>query len=320
MLHDFFSSFPVALWVFLLVVGLFIFLLPTLVALWVRHTQRVFIILLNLLLGWTAVGWIGAMVWAFIDPKQDGQQEFIVRRKKAAWRSVGIVATVLMVQVGAAIAIFFVVFPSAVNQASSADTDIVAAEQAPVVVAADAALEPVVAPAVVAPASAPALISRDPARNAAPLGLEVGYATLAGVRAELGRLTTLEDQGTNQYTNGTMLGSNGEGLNVDGLTSLTLIFDKNEVLAGVLMTLPKNVKETYSQLSKKYHKVENKIDNFMGYGYVRLEQGDTWVELDAQHLSFTMELRYLTKALMADFKQQSAADNAKKKQEQANKL
>jgi hypothetical protein len=44
------------------------YFLPTIVA-WLRyHRQAVAIFVLNLLLGWTVLGWIAALVWAFIKP------------------------------------------------------------------------------------------------------------------------------------------------------------------------------------------------------------------------------------------------------------
>jgi Superinfection immunity protein len=42
-----------------------IYLIPTLVARCQEHHQLYAIGVLNLLLGWTLVGWIGALVWAF---------------------------------------------------------------------------------------------------------------------------------------------------------------------------------------------------------------------------------------------------------------
>jgi len=169
------------------------------------------------------------------------------------------------------------------------------------------------------PSAAP-LLSRDQPLNASPLGMEIGYANLSGVREKLGSVTRLEEEGMNKYTSGPMLSSSGEGVGVDGLSNLLLIFDKNEVLAGVVMTIPKNPKDVFGKLSGKYKPVANKIDTFMNYGYARLEKGDSLVEIDAPHLSFNMEVRYLTKRLMADFKRQSADDDARKKQEQTDKL
>jgi hypothetical protein len=44
------------------------YFLPTIIA-WVRgHYNRVAILALNLLLGWTVVGWVVALVWSFTNP------------------------------------------------------------------------------------------------------------------------------------------------------------------------------------------------------------------------------------------------------------
>lgn len=169
--------------------------------------------------------------------------------------------------------------------------------------------------------AAPAmLVSREPSVNAAPLGLEIGFANLAGVKNKLGGITGLEGAGTNEYSGGPMLCSSGEGLGVDGLSQLLLIFDKDNVLVGVVMTLPKAPKDVLQKLSEKYQVVDNRIDAFMNNGYARLGKGGSLIEIDAPHLSFTMEVRYLTQKLMADYQQKSAAANAKQRQEQVNKL
>jgi hypothetical protein len=44
--------------------GLMLYLIPTLVAWWRSHHQLMAILALNLLLGWTFVGWVAALVWA----------------------------------------------------------------------------------------------------------------------------------------------------------------------------------------------------------------------------------------------------------------
>jgi len=48
--------------------SLAIYFIPTLVAFERRHYHRGAIFVLNLLLGWTLVGWIGALIWACINP------------------------------------------------------------------------------------------------------------------------------------------------------------------------------------------------------------------------------------------------------------
>jgi ABC-type transport system involved in cytochrome c biogenesis permease component len=44
--------------------GLVLYLISTLVAWWRSHHQVMAIVALNLLLGWTVLGWIGALIWA----------------------------------------------------------------------------------------------------------------------------------------------------------------------------------------------------------------------------------------------------------------
>jgi hypothetical protein len=46
------------------VISTALYLIPTWVALWRGHRQRLAIFALNLCGGWTAIGWVGALVWA----------------------------------------------------------------------------------------------------------------------------------------------------------------------------------------------------------------------------------------------------------------
>ena len=162
--------------------------------------------------------------------------------------------------------------------------------------------------------------SREPATNAAPLGLEIGYANIGGVKAKIGKSTDLVDKGINAYTYGPMLSSNGAGLDIDGLSEITFIFNKDGVLEGVLMTMPKKAVEMHGSLSKKYKVVTNNIDTFMGNGYAKYSKGDSIVELNAPHMSFKMNINYLSKKLMADFLRESQAEATSKKKNQESKL
>jgi len=49
----------------LLVVLIFtVYFLPTLIAFLRQHKNKLAIFLLNLLLGWTVLGWVGSLVWS----------------------------------------------------------------------------------------------------------------------------------------------------------------------------------------------------------------------------------------------------------------
>jgi hypothetical protein len=42
-----------------------IYFIPTIIALKNNHYNKVGVILLNIFLGWTLLGWIGALIWSF---------------------------------------------------------------------------------------------------------------------------------------------------------------------------------------------------------------------------------------------------------------
>lgn len=48
---------------------LIFYIIPSIVALTLKKKNSIYIILLNLVLGWTVLGWIGALVWAIASPK-----------------------------------------------------------------------------------------------------------------------------------------------------------------------------------------------------------------------------------------------------------
>lgn len=56
------------------VVVALIYFLPTVVASLRQHLQTVAIFVLNLLLGWTLLGWVAALVWAFTHQTKSDQR------------------------------------------------------------------------------------------------------------------------------------------------------------------------------------------------------------------------------------------------------
>jgi uncharacterized membrane protein YqaE (UPF0057 family) len=52
-----------------LVLAVVVYFLPTMVAVRFEHPYWGAIALLNLLLGWTILGWIAALVWAFVQER-----------------------------------------------------------------------------------------------------------------------------------------------------------------------------------------------------------------------------------------------------------
>lgn len=153
------------------------------------------------------------------------------------------------------------------------------------------------------------------AANAAPLGLELGVASLDQVKTRLSA-TRLTPAGINAWSDGPMFESDGAGLDIDGLQRITFIFDKGNRLAGVVMTMADTrFDEVFQHLSGKY-RLQSKQIPFVGDRYARFSQEASIIEIEDPHLSFEMEVRYLTNELVNAFKQRRATQEAQRKQRQ----
>ena len=113
------------------------------------------------------------------------------------------------------------------------------------------------------------------ARNAAPMGFEIGVATIEQVKASIGSKTALQDGGINAYSDGHMLKGEGKGLDVAGLQRILFIFDSKGVLSAVRMTLAKDGFRTMAgQLRGKY-KVNAQQLPFVGDAWVHYYAGES---------------------------------------------
>lgn len=158
------------------------------------------------------------------------------------------------------------------------------------------------------------------ARNVAPLGLEVGVVDLSAVKKALGGQTGLYYVGVNKWTGGPMLKSNGDGLDVEGVEEIVFIFGKDNRLDGVVMTVGKyRLNEVAAVLRKKYKVVRENIP-FVGDAFATYRQGDSVVRIVAPHLSFSMEVQYLSNRLLAAFNEGWAAEEAERLRRQAEKF
>jgi len=54
----------------LILIAALIYLLPGVIASYVRHRYAVAIWALNILLGWSGLGWVAALVWALMAQRQ----------------------------------------------------------------------------------------------------------------------------------------------------------------------------------------------------------------------------------------------------------
>jgi Superinfection immunity protein len=53
--------------------GLIVYFIPTIAALVTKHPHKIPIFLLNFFAGWTLLGWVGGLVWAFVKQQSSVQ-------------------------------------------------------------------------------------------------------------------------------------------------------------------------------------------------------------------------------------------------------
>ncbi len=52
------------------IIGLALYFLPAIIAYNRKHSNKGIILLLDFLIGWTLLGWVGCLIWAFLDTDQ----------------------------------------------------------------------------------------------------------------------------------------------------------------------------------------------------------------------------------------------------------
>lgn len=137
---------------------------------------------------------------------------------------------------------------------------------------------------------------------------------------ELKKLYRVEHSGMNKYSNGDMYTIAPTQIDFDGLQEVTTIFSKSGVLLAVLTNFPKD-KFDYlnASIADRYKRIAQNIP-FVGNKTATYINGETEIELNAPHLSFTMSLNYIHKDLLNAFQQQSEAEKKAKEQREGSML
>lgn len=156
-------------------------------------------------------------------------------------------------------------------------------------------------------------------RNVAPLGLEVGVATLKQAREALPN-AGWRRTGVNKWNNGPMFTVEGRHLDIDGLHEALFIFSADERLEAVVFTMDKSrVKDVMAAMRGKY-KTEREVVPFVGDTYGRYRKGSSIALVEAPHLSFTMEVIYATDKFYAAYRNASEEETRQRKRSQADKF
>ncbi len=150
------------------------------------------------------------------------------------------------------------------------------------------------------------------------LGFELGVSTSEQVKSTLAAQTKVEELGLNRFSGGPALRTDGAAYEVETLSKVVYIFDERKRLSGVLMTMNKSRYEAVHKFLAAKYKLFSETRPFVGNQMSRFKTADTTIDMDAPHLGFEMEIRYLNDDLLKRYNAQSQLEaEAKRRQESA---
>jgi hypothetical protein len=140
------------------------------------------------------------------------------------------------------------------------------------------------------------------------LGFELDRSTAEQVRSALGKNTKIDDEGVNAYTGGLQFTTDGTGYQIEGLSEVSYIFDKERRLAGVVMQLDKHrFDDVFKMLAAKY-KVTAERRPFVGNRFAEFKPKGATIQLSAPHMSFKMQAVYVRNDLHQAFNLKTAQE------------
>lgn len=153
------------------------------------------------------------------------------------------------------------------------------------------------------------------------VGFEIGTSTVQQVKSQLVKQQAkILDSMTNKFTGGPQFKTDGGGYDIESLSEVVYIFDKDQKLAAVLMVMDKGrFDEIFNFLAGKY-KTTAKQRPFVGDMFARFKAKGTIIELEAPHLGFNMQANYIRDDLYQQFNAQTAQETQQKKATEKSKF
>jgi hypothetical protein len=145
------------------------------------------------------------------------------------------------------------------------------------------------------------------------LGFEIGATTIDDVKAKLSNQTTVTDSGINKFSMGPMLKTDGVGYELQGLESVVYIFDEEQKLAAILLSLEKSHFDTlFSATAEKYTPVQEQRQVKDGL-FARFKTENAMIDMDAPRLANDLKVSYIRLDLLQKFMDAAAAVPSDKK-------
>lgn len=153
-----------------------------------------------------------------------------------------------------------------------------------------------------------------------PLGFTLGKTTLDEVERSLPR-DKIKKIGLSSVTEGPVLEIDPAAFEFDGLEKVLLVFETNQRLAIVILTIAKQrFRDVLTDLRSKYIVENQNIDNFMKNGKAKFRSDNDVVLFNAPHLSFSLDLSYITDKLWRETLRRTEEEVIQKRQQERGKL
>lgn len=153
-----------------------------------------------------------------------------------------------------------------------------------------------------------------------PLGFTLGKTTLDEVERSLPQ-NKIKKVSRSTVTEGPWLEIDPDAFGFDGLENVLLVFETDQRLAVVILTIAKRrFRNVLADLRSKYTVESQAIDNVMQNGEAKFRSGDDWILFNAPHLSFSIDLSYITDNLWRETLRRTEEEVIQKRQQERGKL
>lgn len=126
-----------------------------------------------------------------------------------------------------------------------------------------------------------------------PFGIKLKKDTLKDVKKRYTIIKSAKNINNGFYNNYLDI----KNFKIDTLSKFVVISNNDQVIEGVVLSLSKNkFDQIYETLSDKYETLSSTIP-FVGDKYIKFQDDECYVIIDAPHMSFIMTVTYTTKNL-----------------------
>lgn len=132
---------------------------------------------------------------------------------------------------------------------------------------------------------------------ASPFGMQIGQSTLTEISSDFkGRRG-----GLSQWTQGPIYHFEASAIELAGLTKAVAIFDTDEKIVGLILTLRKDRFDSLNAMAKESYQLKSSKLPFVGDKKVSYLDGDTAIDLISPHMSFEMDMLFIDRRLSEAF-------------------